>query len=123
MARSSREAAMSSKTTHSLVAGKGYVRHDFPPELRAEPLAPPCLPAADALDGSHHLLKSHHGGAALVFTWVKREVAWERPGGNRLAWTAAYLGTHGWTYEGAHTEQEEQPIPFAPTPKRNRKVG
>ena len=106
MAKSTRAAAMASKTTHSVVQGHGYVQHAFPPVLRAVPLAPPCNPPPGAMDGETHMLCPPNGGEALAFTWVARELAWERPGGNRLAWTAAYLGSHGWSYGGPRVAEE-----------------
>ena len=114
---------MAAKTAHSLAPGQGYVRHDFPPALRAVPLAPPCLPPGTTEDGSAHRLQPPHGGPALTFSWIKRELAWERPGGNRLAWTAAYLGAHGWTYAGVFVEEDAEPTPFVAPVKRRRKAG
>ena len=101
MRPSTREAAEASKTTHQMVPGVGFVHHDAPPKVvveRAESTAA-CSPPDGAEDGSAHLLVAP-GGRELPFIWIAAERAWERPGGHRMAFTAAYLGADGWRYSG-----------------------
>lgn len=99
MRLSTREDAEASKTTHQFVAGKGFVQHDAPPKVVVERPATTaaCSPKGDAADGSTHLLAAP-GGREIPFGWVAAEQAWERPGGHRMAFTAAYLGAEGWRY-------------------------
>ena len=94
-----RSTAMASRTAHVFVPKLGY--------LHAGPLAMPKVaqggadsasPAAAAVDGSRHILKAPDGGPELAFTWIAREKAWERYGGRRMAFSAAYLAAHGWSY-------------------------
>jgi len=51
-------------------------------------------------DGSRHLLATPGGAARFEFTWLAAHRAWSRAGGIRHAFTAEYLGSHGWTYVG-----------------------
>jgi hypothetical protein len=92
--------AMSNPARHAFHPGVGYVEF-LPHEQMLHGGAAPdaCFPAGPTLDGSLHLLTSP-GGPEMEFVWVARDQAWARFGGNRLAWTAAYLSSHGWTYKG-----------------------
>lgn len=94
------KAARRAQTTHAFVPGRGYF------SLGALPLPAHAKPAHMALprllaDASTHFLTPPHGGEALEFTWVAAEQAWARYGGHRMAFTATYLASVGWTYDRA----------------------
>lgn len=98
MERSTPEHAAREMTKHSLVPGAGYFRHDRP--LSLGPLGVKCFPPALAANGSMHFLNPPNGNEPLAFRWIAAERAWARPGGFRLAFTDAHMGSHGWTYKG-----------------------
>lgn len=95
--RATREAALAAKTRHSFKPGVGYLEHEAPPVSAPLAASAKCDPPIGTRDGSEHLLLSP-GGTAPAFKWVAAERAWERAGGNRLAWAAPYLAAQGWTY-------------------------
>lgn len=93
---STRDAALKSMVTHAFMRGVGYMR--FEDEMPAGPHDPArCSPPRGAPDRSRHLLKPP-GAVPMTFTWIEREAAWARDGGLRMAFSAAYLSSHGWTY-------------------------
>lgn len=93
--------AESALTAHVFRPGLGYT--EFAPHLALKhgPVrGGNCKPAKDAPPRSEHRLKPPGGHAALVCAWVPAEQAW-RPlhrDGKRMAFTADYLASHGWTY-------------------------
>lgn len=105
---STRAAALKRKTAHKLVPGVGYVEFAAPPAGHiVGPNTPErCDPPAGARDGSRHMLRTPGGEKTLLFMWVAAEKAWERHGGLRMAFQAAYLAHHGWVYDHAATADE-----------------
>jgi len=59
-----------------------------------------CLPSSVAANGSQHWLQPPLGHPRRVATWLMAQKAWAMPGGNRMAFEADYLASHGWTYIG-----------------------
>lgn len=106
MRKSTRERALSSQTTHSFRMGHGYIDHAA--SLRPGQFKGSCHPAPGAPDGSRHVLRAPHGDTK-VFAWVKKEAAWAgMPGkGHRMAFSADYLASHGWTYQGPHEPPDQ----------------
>jgi hypothetical protein len=99
--RSTRAMAIANKTAHSFVPGLGYLRHmnALKPGVAIND-ANACNPPATFKNGDRALLQPRMGGKLVIFAWVAAERAWERPFGNRMAWTAVYLASHGWKYVG-----------------------
>lgn len=96
---SNRQVAIRNKTGHSFTAGIGYVQHGEPPlPLPGKHPDNRCSPSAIVKDGSSHFLRVPGGSREMPFQWVAAEKAWERPGGRRMAFTAAYLSKAGWVY-------------------------
>lgn len=95
--------ASTSKCTHSFHPRKGYVDHEEMLPVPPGSSAKPCLPAKKTKDGSLHRLKHTPSGTVMEFSWVAAEGAWERMGGNRMAWRAEYMAAHGWKYGGRVT--------------------
>lgn len=97
---SNKQAAVQDKCRHSFQPGIGYINHgEHPPlpEVRGRiPNSGTCEPPPGTLNGSRHILS--YQGRDLEFTWSASEHAWERPFGNRLAWTTAHLTAAGWLY-------------------------
>jgi len=98
MQRSIQAFAAGAQTAHSYHPGFGYVKHDIP--LDPGPHRRQCLAPQTIVNGSAHLLSPPGGPPAIRFVWVEAEQAWARSGGIRMAFTAGYLGSHGWTYTG-----------------------
>lgn len=99
-------AAASAKTTHSWIPGRGYVAHDATDRLAMGRHRSSCVAPTQPADGSIHLLFPPGGGWSLAFRWIENERAWEPENaglaikrGRRLAFTADYLGSHGWKYD------------------------
>lgn len=102
MPKSTQARAAANPATHSFRIGLGYMEH--PTILKPGPFRGLCMPAAGAVSDSQHILVSPHG-ATKVFAWVAKHLAWHNPvpsKGHRMAFTAAYLGSHGWTYQGPY---------------------
>lgn len=109
--RSTRERAAASPTTHAFQPGRrGYVAFGPHEALLPGPLREVCAAEAEPADCSRHLLRPPGGGEPLQFTWYVAETAWCRYGGKRLGFTAAYLGSHGWTYAGVASEDAAPPL-------------
>ena len=103
--------AHASPTTHAFRRGVGYLEYAPNDELlkRRRDLAlhagphgeAACDPPANTPTGSQHLLKPPGGHAPMVCSFVSRPAAAWMPlhrDGKRLAFTAAYLASHGWKY-------------------------
>lgn len=101
MRSSTREAAQAAQTQHQFVAGLGYLAAG-PGDVLPKGTAPAgrCIPPTRPENGSAHRLMTPGGVDHMVFYWVTAEQAWARPGGKRMAFTADYLSSHGWTYDG-----------------------
>ena len=111
MKPSTKERADLSKTTHVFVQGQGYLEAGplllHPETNRAAPGASAQPPSGVSTpDGSRHVLLTPGARTPKVFAWVAREGAWERAGGNRIAWPASYLTHHGWIYSRPAEEDE-----------------
>ncbi|MDE2105058.1 MAG: hypothetical protein KGL39_47910 [Patescibacteria group bacterium] len=115
MSAATREAALADPVNHAW-NGQGYWR------LGSLPLGGagryPALPLPDdPPDGSLHLLHAPQG-IDVPFQWLSGQRAWLKypltPHGKRMAYTPAYLGSHGWTYRGPMPEATEP----APAPRR-----
>lgn len=100
MRKSTRERALAAPTMHSFQMGVGYFEYDSLPPLG--PKQSNCMPPKKIKDGSLHEIALPEGVGKRVFTWVAKDQAWATDGGNRLAFTAAYLGSHGWSYIGPY---------------------
>jgi hypothetical protein len=100
---STRALALASRVTHSFHIGMGHFDHRAPPPMPAirRGLGHECDPPTATPDESPHLLLAPGSAREMRFLWVAREHAWERPGGIRMAFTAAYLAAHGWKYARA----------------------
>lgn len=98
--KSDRTAAMRDRTAHAYMAGVGYIRVGTPP-MPAIPVddARACLPPPPVASNTDHVLQPP-SGPTMVMTWGGME--WIPPlgKGKRLAFTAAYLAAHGWSYVG-----------------------
>ena len=94
--------AAQSMTTHTFKPGAGYVDYGAPIPLNGNQVYPEtkCLPAADAADGSMHVLTGPGGTHLVAMSWVAKERAWARSGGFRMAFAAKYLAHYGWAYKG-----------------------
>jgi len=125
--RSDQQRAHASKTTHSFHPGDGYVEHEAHEALPRGPhVGKKCEPDAPAKNGSTHLLWVPGKHKMLAFAWVAAEQAWERRGGRRMAFTAAHLGEHGWTYGQPVYDQETSSSPAHTTEReedRARRAG
>ncbi len=101
MARpSTREAALVDPTRHAFIRGGGYIAFEDheQSQLVHGPLMKSCDPPVGTQDKTPHLLAPPNGALPMSFMWLKRQGVWMRHGGNRLGFTARYLGSHGWTY-------------------------
>lgn len=103
MRQSTQSRALSAKTRHKFSPGLGYIEfepHEDPPH-GAHPLSR-CSPPPNAADRSIHLLLPPGGASPMAFRWVAAEKGWEvipdPSRGKRMAFTDAYLSSHGWTY-------------------------
>lgn len=109
--RATREQAWARPTAHALTAAGylGFAPHEAQPLGRSR--AAPVLPAAAAVDGTHHWVRSPRGNR-VEMVWLAAHEAWapfpETPQAKRLAFRADYLASHGWTYGGLVTPPEPQ---------------
>ena len=91
--------AASRMTHHSFAPGAGYIDHGTPlVSANINGPAGNCDPPEGTVDRSRHILAN--GNATREFTWIAKDGAWARFGGNRMAWTAVYLSQSGWCYVG-----------------------
>ena len=96
---STREQALKDRASHQFQLGVGYVKLAPPPLPTTHKGRPgDCDPPKATKDGTFHLLSVPGGSMSLEFEWIETEKAWARFGGNRMAFTAAYLAAHGWKY-------------------------
>lgn len=61
------------------------------------------MPPPQTGDATVHLLQPPKGAHPVRMRWIARERAWEADNGRhgrRMAFTANYLGSHGWEYVG-----------------------
>lgn len=100
MLNSTRERAMTAQVDHRFVPGLGYLVAG-PSDALPKGTNPVnrCTAPTRPETGSAHRLNPPGGGMPIVFYWVATEAAWARPGGFRMAFTAAHLSSHGWTYD------------------------
>lgn len=87
------EEALRDPMAHRFRRGIGHVRAR---SLRAPLGAVALLPPHGSAANSFHRLAPGTGGAARTFKWAAGH--WFAPGGNRLGWSAEYMGGHGWVY-------------------------
>ena len=91
--------AMADPTNHAFAPNVGYLRAVKP--LPPGPVTGGSCAAPGAIaHGSRHLLQPPGGAKPVVVTWHEPARAWLAVGGRRLAFTPAYLASHGWTYRG-----------------------
>lgn len=98
---STKDNALRNPTAHAFVRGAGFIGFDEY-EQRELVYGPydnsgSCMPSVRAAEGSRHLLRPPNGNEPLMFVWAAGD-SWLRWGGKRLAFTARYLGSYGWTY-------------------------
>lgn len=102
--------AQASLITHQFRRGHGYF--EFAPNSELLRRAPhlalhngpkrdgKCLPPDGTSDRSIHWLRPPGGHQPLMCAWIASEKAWmpTMRDGKRMAFTAEYLASHGWTY-------------------------
>ena len=115
MIPTSRYHAIRNLRAHAFALGHGYLAfapHEFP---IFGPVSALLDAPVGAEDGSVHLLQPPSGGIPLRFQWVMIERAWTpypvpdilSPGHwpithrRPLAYSSAFLGSHGWSYVGS----------------------
>lgn len=105
--RVDRKAALKDKMSHALIKGVGFV--NFGPLPQPNNGKPPVHPSQGAPQGSLHWLNAPLSPNPVLMKWDGSH--WEHPhnpmAGNRLGWTATYLGAHGWTYKEPFTQKAE----------------
>jgi hypothetical protein len=98
---STHTAAQKNRITHSFLPGLGYIDHAREAVQHKGPDKTPCQPGFAAADGSVHVLMPPTG-AETQLRWKNK--AWVHPTsptkGNRMGWSAQYLGNMGWAYVG-----------------------
>src|ERR1700744_570478 len=98
------QAAMKRQTHHQFVRGLGYVNHGAEPPVPPAAIPSYAVPPEGTADGSLHILNPSHNAPPMTMGGVAAEKAWRHPHdsarGNRMAWTAVFLGRSGWAYVG-----------------------
>lgn len=96
----SQATAQADPTAHSFRPGTGYVylgQPSLPQHAQPRQMVLP----ANLVDGSIHWLTQPGSASDRMFVWLAAHRAWRPYGGvagNRMAHTADYLASVGWTY-------------------------
>ena len=112
--QSTQAQAHASPLTHAFRRGIGY--QEFAPNSELLQRRPDlalkagarrdcnCIPPDNTPANSKHLLMPPGGAPPIECTYLARDKAWMPPvhrAGKRMAFTADYLASHGWTYLGS----------------------
>lgn len=98
---SDRRAALAQPSLHRFVPGMGYMK--VTPRPHGRQAGGSCTPPRAAANASLHLLLPPNGAEPVKMIWNQRDQSWSAEhmmAGNRMAWTALYLASHGWSYIG-----------------------
>jgi hypothetical protein len=92
--------ALQSPTTHVFVPKRGYFEKASNSDLRRGPLTEDCSAPPGTKDGSRHLLNPPNGHPPITCSYIAIQKAWMPlyKDGKRMAFTAEYLGSHGWRH-------------------------
>jgi hypothetical protein len=91
--------AAASPTTTMFVPGDGFYSAGLPVP-RPVPLNPPetCLPPPDTPEGTQFVLTAPGGVQGVTMLWQASIQVWSPLlNGHRMAFTPAYLASHGWS--------------------------
>ena len=137
MRRTTAARAWADPTRHSLKSA-GFFEHGPDEDMRLGAAGMPAvLPPYGTADNSLHLLQPPLGNPPITCRWLMQHQAWAPEGvrpGHRLAFSAAYLGSHGWSYSGPSEAPSEGLVlldeavgtgtaadhPIVPLPRRRR---